>query len=313
MKKFISILILLVMLTSILTGCSPEQPGSQEQKPVTSQGTLVLTDPAGNEIEIPEEISSIMTLGPSNTEIAIELGLKDKIIASDTQTQLMGLLADDLPYIDLMAPDIEQIIALKPDIILATGMMMVEGNDPFKPVRDLGIPVAYIPSSNSIDQIYNDIIFISKALKEENKGQDMVDTMKEKIAAIKAVGDTITDKKSVYFEIGAAPYMYSFGKGVFLHEMIEIVGATNALGDQESWISLSEEAVLAANPDVIITNVNYIDNPVDEIKSRLGWESVKAIQNDQVFYVDNFKTSLPDHNIVIALEEIAKAVYPDKY
>ena len=190
---------------------------------------------------------------------------------------------------------------------------MVEGNDPFKPVTDLGIPVAYIPSSESIEEIYNDTMFISKVLKEEAKGQEIVDNMKEKIADIKAIGDTITDKKSVYFEIGAAPYMYSFGKGVFLNEMIELIGATNALGDQESWVSVSDEAVLAANPDVIITNVNYIEAPVDEIKTRSGWGSIKAIQNDEVYYVDNMKSSLPNHNIIIALEEMAKAVYPDKY
>src|SRR5690606_25784834 len=140
-----------------------------------------------------------------------------------------------------------------------------------------------------------------------------VDNMKEIIAEFKEIGDTITEKKTVYFEIGAAPYMYSFGKGVFLHEMLEIIGAVNALGDQESWISVSDEAVLAADPDVIITNVNYIENPVEEIKSRSGWENVKAIKNDEVYYVDNMKSSVPDHNIVIALEEMAKAVYPDKF
>lgn len=314
MKKLISIAIVLLMLITILTGCSPEGPkASQEPEAASSESLLVLRDPAGNEITIPEVINSIITLAPSTTEILIELGLKDKIIASDTQAQIMGILPDSLPYIDLMAPDIEQIIALKPDILFVTGMSMVEGNDPFKPVADLGITVAYIPSSESIEQIYNDIAFISKTVKEEAKGQEIIDKMKAKIADIKAIGDTITDKKSVYFELGAAPYMYSFGKGVFLNEMIEIIGATNSLGDQNSWISVSEEAVLSANPDVIITNVNYIENPIDEIKSRLGWESVNAIQNNQVHYVDNFKSSLPSHNIVIALEEMAKSVYPDKY
>ncbi len=314
MKKFISIVIVLVMLMSILTACAPEEPSkTQEQEPTSSESPLVLIDPAGNEITIPEEINSIITLAPSTTEVLMELGYKDQIIAADTQSQTLGVLSEDLPYIDLMSPDIEQIIALKPDIIFVTSMSMVEGNDPFKPVTDLGITIAYIPSSESIEQIYDDIMFISKAVKEETKGQEIVDNMKEKIAAIKEVGDTITDKKSVYFELGAAPYMYSFGKGVFLNEMIELIGATNALGDQESWLSVAEEAVLAANPDVILTNVNYIENPIDEIKSRSGWESINAIQNDEVYYVDNMKSSLPNHNIVIALEEMAKASYPDKY
>lgn len=312
MKKIISIAMVFVMMVSILTACSTEEtPSNQVHN--DSETPLVLTDPAGNEFTIPENIESIISMAPSNTEILVELGYKDKIIAADTQSKLLGLLPEDLPYIDLMSPDIEQIIALKPDIIFATGMSMVQGNDPFKQVKDLGIAVAYIPSSSSIEEIYNDILFISKALREEEKGQEIVSNMKEKIAEIKKIGDTITEKKSVYFEIGAAPYMYSFGEGVFLHEMIEIIGATNALGDQESWISVSEEAVLNANPDVILTNVNYIENPVDEIKTRSGWDQINAIKNNEVYYVDNYKSSLPNHNIIIALEEMAKAVYPDQY
>ncbi len=311
MKKLILNAIVVILLASILAACSTQQPPAS-QDPVAKETPLSLTDPAGNEIIIPEEINSIITLAPSNTEIVIELGLKDKIIASDKQSQILGVLPENIPYIDMMNPDVEQIIALKPDLVLASGLSMAEGKDLLKPVSDLGITVAYIPSSESIEQIYNDIMFIAKVVKEENKGQEIVDNMKAKIADIKAVGDTISNKKSVYFEISAAPYMYSFGKGVFLNEMIEIIGATNALGDQESWISVSDEAVLAANPDVIITNVNT-ENSVDEIKSRLGWESIKAIQNDQVYYVDNFKSSLSNHNIVIALEQMAKDVYPDKY
>ena len=313
-KKLISVAIIFTMIASILTGCSKqaEQP-KQPEAPEETNAPLVLTDPAGNEIAVPEKIDTIISMAPSITEVLGDLGYKDKIIAADTQSKILGILPEDLPYIDLMSPDMEQIIALNPDFIFATGMMMVEGNDPFKPVTDLKIPVAYIPSSESIDGIYSDIMFISKVVREEEKGQEIVDNMKEKIADIKAVGDTITEKKSVYFEIGAAPYMYSFGKGVFLDEMIELIGATNALGDQESWVSVSDEAVLAANPDVIITNVNYIEDPVDEIKNRSGWKSIKAIQNDEVYYVDNMKSSLPNHNIVIALEEMAKAVYPDKY
>lgn len=312
MKKILSIAIVLVMIASIITACSTEQTPSN-QVPNELETPIVLTDPAGNEITVPKDIETIISMAPSITEVLVDLGYKDKIIAADTQTKTLGVLPEDLPYIDLMSPDIEQIIALKPDFIFATGMMMVEGNDPFKPVTDSGIPVAYIPSSESIEQIYNDTLFIAEVLKVEDKGQEIVDNMKEKVAAIKEIGDTITDKKSVYFEIGAAPYMYSFGRGVFLNEMIELIGATNALGGQESWISVSDEAVLAANPDVIITNVNYIEAPVEEIKMRSGWESIKAIQNDEVYYVDNMKSSLPNHNIVIALEQMAKAIYPDRY
>lgn len=107
--------------------------------------------------------------------------------------------------------------------------------------------------------------------------------------------------------------MYSFGRGVFLNEMIELIGAENILADQEGWLAVEGETVASANPDVILTNVNYLDDAVGEILSRSGWEGVSAIQNKQVYYIDNMSSSLSNHNIVKALDEMAKAVYPDAY
>jgi iron complex transport system substrate-binding protein len=117
----------------------------------------------------------------------------------------------------------------------------------------------------------------------------------------------------VYFEISAAPFMYSFGDGVFLNEIIEIIGAENILAGQDSWLSVAEESVLDADPDVILTSVNYIDDPVGEIKSRAGWQTITAVANGDVYYIDADASNRPNQNIVKALHEIALAVYPDKY
>jgi iron complex transport system substrate-binding protein len=62
-----------------------------------------------------------------------------------------------------------------------------------------------------------------------------------------------------------------------------------------------------------MTNVDYIDNPLEAIKSRAGWSEMKAIKNNDVYMIDNMSSSLPNHNIIKALEEMGKAVYPDKF
>jgi len=190
---------------------------------------------------------------------------------------------------------------------------LAEGNDPYKPIKDMGICVAYVPASISIEGIYEDILFLARSLGTDSKGADLVNSMISKIEEIEEKGKTIENKKTVYFELAESPNLYSFGTGVFLNEMIEIIGAENVLADHDMWISISEENVIASNPDVIITNVDYIENPVDEIKSRSGWENVKAVKSNQVYYVDNYATSHPNHNIIIGLDQMAKAVYPDLY
>lgn len=334
MKKFKTtsiIMILTSLMIFLLTACS--NPGSETtieaENEIVTQDTqeteesdiaaksddtaLPTRDRSGNEITVPETIDSIISMAPSSTEILIDLGLEEKIVAADTQTQFYGLLSEDISYFDMMTPDSEQIIALEPDIVFVSEMSAVDGADPYKAISNAGICVAYIPSSVSIEGIYEDILFIADCLQVSHKGQELVDGMKNTIEDIKAISENIEDKKSVYFEIAAAPDMYSFGNGTFLNEMTEIIGADNVLADQEGWLSVSEESVIVLNPDIVLTNVNYIEAPVDEIKSRDGWDVVSAVTNEDVYYIDNKLSSLPDQNIITALKQMAEAVYPDLY
>lgn len=329
-KRLISSIMIFVMILTMAVSCSPqgeeakETPAATEETSATEPSEETSTsddadepstiiDPAGNEIKIPEETDSIISLAPSITEILVELGFGDNIILVDANSKDLTGLPEDIEYIDMMTPDVEQMIESEPDIVMASTITATGGTDPAEQLGLAGITLAYIPTSNSIEGIYSDIMFIAQVLDVEGKGQDLVDTTKEKIAEIADIGETIEDKKTVYFEIAAAPDIYSFGEGVFLNEMIEIIGATNILADEESWISVSSETVVAADPDVILTSINYIEEPTEEIKSRDGWASMKAIQNDDVYYIDNMSSSLPNHNIVKALEEMAQAVYPAEY
>lgn len=312
-KKFYTAIIMLIFIAS-LTACAQSQ--TPEQSPQTTEqneAPLQTVDRAGNEITIPKEINKIISMSPSNTEILVALGFGDKIIAADTYSKDIPGLPANIQYFDMMTPDVEKLVALEPDIIFATGMSMSDGSDPYKPVKEMGICLAYIPSSDSIEGIYQDILFLADSLNATGKGMELIDGMKTKINEIEKIASTIEEKKTVYFEIAASPNLYSFGKGVFLNEMIEIIGAENILANEEKWISVSDEAVVAADPEIILTNVNYVENAVDEIKSRAGWENMTAVKNNEVYYIDNNASSLSNHNIVKALQQMAEAVYPEIY
>ena len=312
-KLILTFLILISLLLSACTTADPSAPPSQAEVSTETPSIIALptTDPAGNAIVVPGKIEKIVSLAPSITEILIEMGYADKLVAVDLQSKNIENLPEGLEYFELMSPDAERLAAMKPDIIYASTISIGNSSDVLSPLKELGISVVYIPSSDSIDGIYKDIEFIAATLQNQIEGDRIVAEMRERIEEIRSLSETITDKKTVYFEISAAPYMYSFGKGVFLDEMIEIIGAENLLADQEGWISVSEELILSKNPQVILTNVNYIENSVEEIKTRAGWDSVEAVKNGEIYYIDNMSSSLPNHNIVKALEEMLRAVYPE--
>ncbi len=95
--------------------------------------------------------------------------------------------------------------------------------------------------------------------------------------------------------------------------MIELVGGENIFKDQNGWISPSAESVIEKNPDVIITNVNYVPDAVKEIKNREGWENIAAVKNGQVYLVDANASSRPSQNVVKALQQMAEYINPDAY
>lgn len=299
MKKILALIIALSMF--IISGCS-------------SQQDRTVTDREGTEVNIPKKIEKIISTAPSNTEVLMALGLGDKLVAIDKYSTDIEGVNTELPQIDFSNPDAETIIGLEPDIVIASGHNKTGSTeDPFKAISEAGIPVVYIPSSDSIDGIYKDIEFIAEVVNEKSKGKEIIDDMKAQVDEIKAIGDTIADKKSVYFEISPVPYLSSFGKSTFLNEMIEIIGAENIFANEEGWVSPTAEAIIDANPDVIITNAEYMENPTGEIKSRNAWENINAIKNNEVYLVDKNASSRPSQNVVKALKQMAEAVYPEYY
>lgn len=299
MKKILALIIALSMF--IISGCS-------------SQQDRTVTDREGTEVNIPKKIEKIISTAPSNTEVLMALGLGDKLVAIDTYSTDIEGVNTELPQIDFSNPDAETIIGLEPDIVIASGHNKTGSTeDPFKAISEAGIPVVYIPSSDSIDGIYKDIEFIAEVVNEKSKGKEIIDDMKAQVDEIKAIGDTIADKKSVYFEISPVPYLSSFGKSTFLNEMIEIIGAENIFANEDGWIAPTAESIIDANPDVIITNAEYMENPTGEIKSRNAWENINAIKNNEVYLVDKNASSRPSQNVVKALKQMAEAVYPEYY
>ena len=300
MKKLTALLLALAMVLS-LAAC-----GSQKQQPQAA----ALTDPSGAAITPPEHIGSIAVLAPSLAEMVVALGRGEDIVAYDTQSVGLEGLDPDAPVFDLVNPDMESLAALAPDVLLVSNMSLYDQQEPYQPLIDAGVCVACVPNAESIQGIYDDIAFLGRLLDRSDQARDLTDQMKASIDAIAAVGKTIEEKKTVYFEISAAPYMYSFGSGVYLDEMLSLIGAENILAGQSGWLSVEGETVVAAAPDVILTNVNYIDDPVGEILGRDGWAGVPAVADGAVYYIDNMASSLPNHNIVTALEQMAQAVYP---
>ena len=270
-----------------------------------------IVDRTGREVVIKGPINRIISTAPSNTEIIVDLGMADKLIAIDPYSRNVSGIPENLALIDFSFPDAEQIISLEPDLIIANGHNVTgSGEDPFRLLREMGIPVAYISMSKSVCDIYDDITFIASLLRVEERGLVLVDYLKAHVDEFTEKAALTETKRTVYIEISAAPEMITFGRGSYINDMISIIGGRNIFEDD--WIVFpSAEAIIERNPDVILTSVDYLDDPVSEIKNRYGFSHINAVANNRVFRIDTDSLVRPSSRIIKALEQMADAVYPE--
>jgi iron complex transport system substrate-binding protein len=216
--------------------------------------------------------------------------------------------------IDFFYPDPEALVGLGPDMVIASEHNSFgAGEDPFRLLAEMGVRVLYVPTSRSIADIRRDIMEIAAGLGAVERGEELIRDMDKEIEAVAVIGRTISAKKRVYFEISPFPNPVTMGRETFLDEMIEIVGAQNVFADKTGWIAPSAEAILERNPEVILTNVNFIDDPVGEIKGRQGFAGTAALRDNAVYPVDTDSSSRPTHRLTLALRQMALAVYPERY
>jgi len=217
------------------------------------------------------DVRRVISTAPSNTEIIVDLGQADKLMAVDVHSANIEDIPANLPLLDFFYPDAEVIINLAPDLIIASGHNPTgSGEDPFRLLRDMGIQVVYISMSKSIAGIYEDITLIAELLQAQEEGKALITKMSAQVDeianAVLTAAEGIQNKRTVYFEISAAPDMMSFGKDSFIHDMIITIGAENIFGNENWLVTPNAETIINRNPDVILTNVSYIDDPIGDKK-----------------------------------------------
>ncbi len=309
MRRKLLALIMTVILALSITACGAQKENNEI---IQSESTEQTSEAEISKSKDVSEIDNIVSLAAANTEILVGLGLADKITAADVYSSDTGI-DSSVCIFDMQNPDMEKLISMKPDIVFTNEINTDGTNNVYEELTKYGISVVNIPSANSLDDIKSDIKLIAEKTGTSEKGDTIAAEIDKAVEDVKSKVPSQTEKKKVYFEISAAPYCYSFGRGTYLNEIVELCGGENIFAEENGWLSVTEESIIAANPDVIISNVEYDGYDFNEILSRNGWDSISAIRNGKVYQVGANSTGRASQNIVDGIYEIAEAINPESY
>lgn len=274
------------------------------------QTSYTVTDDLDKELTFEEIPATVVSLIPSNTEILYEIGAGDKVVGATDYDNYPAEAAEVERVSDSVVFNAERIIELEPDVVIgySTG-----GPTGYDELEAAGIQVFVIESAESFEDVYGDIEQISTVMGLEDKGDEVISSIQRQIEGVQEKVASVEEKKQLYFEISPSPEIYTTGQNTFQQEILNHANVDNLFGDLEGWPQISEEEVIERNPEIIATTVSYIENPIDEIKSRGGWKDIEAVQNDQVFFLDSDITSRPGPRIGDAVQLVAETVYPEAF
>ncbi|AQQ54317.1 ABC transporter substrate-binding protein [Planococcus lenghuensis] len=274
---------------------------------------LTVTDVTGEEVVIEEEPDAIVSLIPSNTEIAYALGEGENIVGVSDFANYPEEVAD-VEKVGGQEFNVEKIVSLQPDIVLGHESGLGLGTAGYQQLRDAGIPVYVVDDATNFEEVYASIEAIGQLTGETAAAEEIVAQMQEEVTAIAEQAAQVEEPKSVFVEVAGTPDIYTTGSNTFMHEMLEIINAENVAGDQEGWINVDPEQIVEWNPEVILTTYGaFVPDAVEQVMSREGFGTVPAVENEAVIDVNSDLVSRPGPRLTEGLQAIGEAVYPEIY
>lgn len=253
---------------------------------------VTITDMTGREITFTEPVTRIVALSPSDCEIIYALGAAETLVGRGEYCDYPAEVLD-IPVVKSGAEtNIEQVLALNPQVVVMT--QMDQSVEQVEALENAGVKVV-VSDADDIEGVYTAITIIGAMLGKDAEAEALITDMQTAFDEIAAASENTG--KTVYFEVSPLEWgLWTAGSGTFMNEIAEMCGLTNIFADVDGWAEISEEQVLTRNPDYIVTITMYFGEgptPVEEIMGRVGWESINAVANGDVYNADSNEISRP--------------------
>lgn len=308
-NKFLA-LFMLILVISIFAACNDETTKTQETNDTSTQEVsgafpVTITDALDKDITLKKAPERIVSLIPSNTEILFSLGMGSTVVGVNDYDNYPPEVKD-IEKIGGTEYNLEMIISLQPDLVLAHESGLYGLGDGIEQLEAAGIPVFVVRNAVDFEETYMTIEQIGQLTGKADEAKKVNEGIQSKLTAIQ---DKIKDAepKSAFVVVGMEPDIYAVGTKTYLDEMLKVINVKNAV-EQEGWPMYSAEDFAASNADYIIATY---ESDLEAIQSNEMFANMKAVQANNFKLVDSDTTSRQGPRLADGVESIAKAIYPE--
>jgi iron complex transport system substrate-binding protein len=274
-------------------------------EPDASAFPVTVTDGGGASVTINAPPENILSLDAAHTESLYAIGAGDQVSAVDNTSNCPVEVNALSARVDAFSPSLEAITGLEPDLVITA----FDLGDFVASMRGAGLTVLFLPSPIDVAGTYDDIMLVGDATGHADDAEALVADMEN---AVSDITDSVAGEESpsVYHEVDNT--YYSAGPGSFIDDLYRLLGAENiAESTGQAYPQLSAEAIIAADPQVIILADEAFGEDATTVAARPGWDVISAVVNDRIYGLDPDIASRPGPRIVDALRRLAEALYPE--
>ena len=264
-----------------------------------------LTDIYGQKAVIKAEPQRVVSCSPACTEIIFSLGQESKLVGRTNYCNYPEAAASIESIGDINAPDVEKIVSLNPDVVVADSIFPKEAYDK---LTGLGVTVVILNEEKVVDGVYTKIENMGKILGATEEAAQVNAEMKAKIDNVQDALKDLKNHPSVYYVVG-------FGEGgdwtatgdTFINNIIELAGAENAAKSGSGW-AYNVEDLVSQDPNIIIIP-SWADGT---FQTTAPYSDLTAVKEGHVIVLEN--TDMLDRQCARnadAVEMLAKLIFPE--
>ncbi|HEX9930050.1 MAG TPA: cobalamin-binding protein [Pyrinomonadaceae bacterium] len=294
--------IFLIILVLFAAAC-----GSESAHTVSTQTTRETIDDLGRKIKVPAKIERVVSLAPSLTENVFAVGAGEKLVGVTSYCDYPAEAQKIAKIGDTINPNLETIIAQKPQLVLVTTASQIESF--FGRMEDRGIAV-FVTNPKNLEDVLRNLRQIGELLGTTEKSEQLVRNLQNRISDIE---NRVKNEKSVRVFVQISPEPFTIGRDSFVTDLIARAGGDSVTKNvAESYPRISKETALASQPEAIILSSGDAMSEGNSQPSEIFKES-PAVKTGKIFKINGDLLARPGARLVDGLEEIARALHPQVF
>lgn len=318
-----TVALLVISLTFLATACGQDASQSGSTSDNTSGNTngnpgsgpeaaafpVTVEDSLGRQVRIEDRPEQIGSLAPSATETIFAVGAGSRV-AGVTDADDYPQEVENIEQIgDYQQTNTEKIASLEIDLILQSfdGFTKEQAEDL---EQKTGAKVVVLNPS-SVEEAIDSVSTVGKATGNTEKAQVVEERLQGELDQLQRQLEGLPEP-TVFYELDYEP-LFTVGPGSFINDAIQLAGGENVTADaQQAYPQYSVEKLLGDDPEYYLAGRSS-GTTVEDIKSRPPYSSLRAVQQDNVFVVNDDLINRPGPRIVEGVREIAETIHPDAF